>query len=65
MSNDYRTVQLPESKQWVIIKSCSCLFKDVLRSMLLMFYGSMEKKGLCFKDFFASHMDNRQRNNRG
>ena len=25
--------------------------------MLLMFYSSIEKKGLCLKDFFVSHMD--------
>ena len=27
-----------------------------------MLYGSIEKKGLFFKDFCVSHMDNRQKN---
>ena len=29
--------------------------------MLIMFYGSMEKKGLFLKDFCVSHMENRQK----
>ena len=30
---------------------------NILRSMFLMFYSSMEKEGLCLKDFCVSHMD--------
>ena len=63
MSNDCCAVQLPESKQCVIIKSILRTIADnTLRSVLLIFYGSMEKKGLCFKEFCVSHLDNRQKN---
>ena len=29
---------------------------NILRSMLLMFYSSLEKEGLCLKDFCVLHM---------
>ena len=37
---------------------------NILRSMLLMFYSSMEREGLCLKDICVSHMSRQLPKNR-